>query len=195
MAYTPVNRILLGAVLPMAVYYIGLWQGFPLAGALLASSWSLGVFGWYLISARAVDGFSGIGAVYVVSELLGLVLTRDPDWFLLSPIVSDGVMGGVFLLSMLFKKPLIQILAEQSAGPDAFPEDLRARDGFRHVWMTLSLIWGGAYVIKGVLKMAALSAMPTEAYLAVRVTMGWPVVLGLVAFSFWYPRRCWQEDE
>lgn len=142
MAYTPVNRILLGAVAPVVIYYVGHKQGFPLAGALLASLWGLGVFAWHLFAKREFDGFSGIGAAYVVSELAGLAVTRDPDWFLLSPVVSDGVLGSVFLASMLLPKPLIQVLAEQSAGPDAFPEELRARECFRQLWLRLSLIWG-----------------------------------------------------
>ena len=195
MAYTPVNRILLGAVAPVVMYYVGLKAGFPLIGAATAALWGVGVFAWHLYSAHEIDGFSGIGAAYVMAELVGLAVTRDPDWFLVSPIVSDGILGCVLLLSILLKKPLIHLLAGQSVGPAAFPDEVRSSAGFQRVWTRLSLVWGGAYVIKGALKLAALHSLPTEGYLAVRAGLGWPVVMGLIGFSFWYPRRCWRESK
>jgi hypothetical protein len=72
MAYTPVNRILLGAVAPVVMYYAGLRLGSPLIGAATVFLWGVGVFAWHLYSAHEIDGFSGIGAAYVMAELVGL---------------------------------------------------------------------------------------------------------------------------
>ncbi|QJB55269.1 VC0807 family protein [Pseudodesulfovibrio sp. zrk46] len=191
MAYTPVNRILLGAVAPTLIYYVGRKLDHALAGALLASLWGIGVMAWFLLKEKEFDGASGIGAAYAVSELAGLLVTKNPDWFLLSPIVSDWVVGGVFMVSMLTRRPLIQVLAEQMSGKNAFPESIRNGPHYRPLWLRLSLVWGGAYVLKGVFKWISLNTMPVEAYLTLRAGLDWPVIIGLMAFSIWYPRRYW----
>lgn len=190
MAHTPVNRILAGAVAPVVIYSVGSKMDMAMAGALLASIWSLGVLGWYWTKQREFDGFSGIGAAYGVSELAGLLVTQNPEWFLLSPVISDWVLGGVFLVSMLTPRPLIQVLAEQTAGKEAF-EQVCDSEYYRPLWLRMSLIWGGAYVLKGALAWAILSTMPEDVYLVARMVLGWPVIAALMAFSFWYPKRYW----
>ncbi|BDQ37310.1 hypothetical protein SYK_16700 [Pseudodesulfovibrio nedwellii] len=192
MAYTPLNRILLGAVAPIAIYYVGRKFDMALVGAVAASLWGLGVLGWFWVKTGEADGFSGIGAAYALSELAGVLVMRDPDWYLMSPIVSDWVLGGVFLASMGARKPLIQILAEQMAGIDAFPEEIRTSKYYRSLWLRLSFFWGGAYVLKGVVAWGIMNSMSVEIYLAARLVLGWPVVAGLIALSYWYPRRYWQ---
>lgn len=192
MAYTPVNRILLGAVAPTLIYYAGRKLDFAMAGAITACLWSLAIMGWFLLRKQEFDGYSGIGAAYAISELAGLWVTNDPDWYLLSPIVSDWVLGGVFLASMLVKRPLIQVLAEQTAGLEAFPEQIRFGPYYRPLWLQLSLAWGGAYMIKGALKWGIMVSMPVETYLTARIALDWPVIFGMTAFSFWYPKRYWQ---
>lgn len=191
MAYTPVNRILLGAVAPTLIYYAGRKLDHALAGAVVASLWSLGIMAWFLLKEKEFDGYSGIGAAYGVSELAGLLVTRNPDWYLFSPIVSDWVLGGVFLASMLVQRPLIQVLAEQTAGLDAFPVSVRESEHYRPLWLRLSLVWGGAYMGKGAVKWAVLGSQPIEVFLTVRTVLDWPLIIGLMAFSFWYPKRYW----
>lgn len=191
MAYTPVNRILLGAVAPTLIYYVGRKVDYALAGAVAASLWSLGVMAWFLLKEHEFDGYSGIGAAYAVSELVGLLVTRNADWYLYSSMVSDGVVGGVFLVSMCMQRPLIQVLAEQTAGLDAFPEYIRESEYYRPLWLRLSLVWGGAYFLKGAVKWAVVSTMSVEVFLTVRTVLDWPLIIGLMAFSYWYPRRYW----
>lgn len=191
MARVPVDRIVLGAVIPTVIYYAGSKMGHSLGGAVVASTWSIGVMAWFLWRLREFDGYSAIGAAYGVSELAGLLASGNPDWYLLSPIVSDWVVGGVFVGSMLVRRPLIQTLAEQTAGLDAFPEAVRESVYYRPLWLRLSLVWGGAYFLKGAVKWATWHTMPMEAYLSLRALLDWPVIFGLMAFSFWYPKRYW----
>ncbi|WP_319471617.1 VC0807 family protein [uncultured Pseudodesulfovibrio sp.] len=183
MAHFPVNRMLVGAVAPVVLYYVCRRLGFAFEGAVAASLWSMGVLGWHYVRERCFDGFSGIAAAYAVSELVGLIVTHDPDWYLLSPIFSDCVMGAVFILSLLLPRSLIQVLAEQSHGEAiGTPQD-------SVLWFRLSLLWGGAYVGKGMLALAILKFSTVEAYLTAGAVFGWPLVAGLIAFSVWYPRK------
>jgi len=192
MAYAPVNRILLGAVAPIIIYYVGRKLGMALTGAIVSSIWCLGIMAWHWTQQGEFDGFSGIGAAYGVSELAGLLITRNPDWFLLSPVVSDWVLGSVFLLSMLAHRPLIQVLAEQTAGKKAFPEHIRLSKYYRLLWLRLSMAWGGVYMIKGGVKWTILTTLPVEAYLSARIFLDWPAIIGMTAFSYWYPKYYWQ---
>jgi len=182
----------LGAIAPIFLYYTGRKLNMPMIGAVAASVWGLLVLGWYWVKQNEFDGFSGIGAAYALSELAGLLVTQNPDWYLISPTISDWMMGAVFLGSMLASRPLIQRLSEQMAGLDAFPEEVRNSEYFRRLWLRLSLLWGGAYLLRGALNYVLLATTPMEVYLASRIMLGWPVTIGLIAVSFWYPKRYWQ---
>ena len=191
MSASAVKRILLGAVVPVMVYYLGRRLGVPMVGAALASVWGLGLLAGYFVRDRELDGFSAIGAVYCLAELAGLLVTRDPDWYLLSPIVADGCMGAVFLASALLPRPLIQVLAEQTAGKDAFPDAVRNSGYFRPLWLRLSALWAGAYMLRAFCLWVVLQGWPVEVYLAALTVLDWPVILALIALSFWYPKYYW----
>lgn len=190
MSYFPIKRILLGAVIPVLIYYAGSKMGMRLEGAITASTWCIGLLAFHLLIRRELDGFSAIGATYAISELAGLLVTHNPDWYLYSTIVSDTVMGSVFLLSMLLTKPLIEVLAEQSAGRESFDE-VRETPYYRPLWLRLSLAWGGAYLVKAGIEWTVLSTAPEAIYLTVRVLLDWPLTIALITFSFWYPKRYW----
>lgn len=192
MSRSTVQRILLGAVIPLLVYYAGIRLGMAMAGAAAAAVWGMGVATWYFLRDKEVDGFSAIGAAYCLAELAGLAVTRDPDWYLLSPIVSNAAMGCVFLASMFFRRPLIQLLAEQTAGKDAFPDAVRESGYYRSLWLRLSVVWGGAYFLRALCLWIVLKGWPLEVYLAARVVLDWPVVVALIALSFWYPKQYWR---
>lgn len=187
----PVDRIVLGAVIPVSIYYVGRKMDLALEGAIAASVWCLLLMAFFLIRRREFDGYSAIGALYGVSELAGLLVSHNPDWYLYASIVSDGVVGAVFIFSMLARRSLIQVLAEQTAGLDAFPEAVRKSRHYRPLWLRLSLVWGGAYLAKGAFKWGVLSVAPVEVYLVVRTILDWPLTFVLMAFSFWYPKRYW----
>jgi intracellular septation protein A len=193
MSRSTIQRILLGAVVPVLVYYAGRRVGAPMVGAALAAAWGMGASVWFFARDREVDGFSTIGAAYCLTELAGLLVTRNPDWYLLSPIVSNTAMGCVFLASMLFRRPLIQLLAEQTAGRDAFPESVRNSEFYRPLWLRLSLLWGGAYFLRAMCLWIVLQGWSLEVYLAARVVLDWPVVVALIALSFWYPKLYWRQ--
>jgi hypothetical protein len=175
------------------VYYAGRRLGVDMVGAALAAAWGVGVSVWFFVRDREVDGFSAIGAAYCLAELAGLAVTRNPDWYLLSPIVSNAAMGCVFLASMAFRRPLIQLLAEQTAGKDAFPDSVRESGYYRLLWLRLSVLWGGAYFLRAFTLWIVLKGWPMEVYLAARVVLDWPVVAALIALSFWYPKIYWRQ--
>jgi hypothetical protein len=181
---------MLGAVVPVLVYYAGRRLGVDMVGAALAAAWGVGISVWFFVRDREVDGFSAIGAAYCLAELAGLAVTRNSDWYLLSPIVSNTAMGCVFVASMAFRRPLIQLLAEQTAGKDAFPDSVRESGYYRSLWLRLSVLWGGAYFLRAFGLWIILKGWPMEVYLAARVVLDWPVV---VALSFWYPKIYWRQ--
>jgi len=191
MSKSTLQRILIGAVAPMLIYYVGHKMGRDMAGAVIASVWGMVVMGWVYCRSHELDGFAAIGAAYSVAGLAGLLVTKDPDWYLYSPIVSDVVLGGVFLVSMVLRRPLIQVLAEQAAGKYAFPDQVRKSGYYRSLWFRLSLCWGGVYVLRGLVSWFILVSFPVEVFLTAQVVLGWPVVGGMIAFSFWYPKRYW----
>lgn len=190
----PLGKIVAGSVAPMVTYYLFRKADMALPGAVCASVWCLLVMAFWLMKERNWDAFSTFGGIYAVAELITVLLTHDPDWFLFAPIVFGGAFGFCFLLSIVIRRPLLRYFAEQAVGVETFPEHIRASRHYMVVWNRVTLLWAGVYLLKAVVLAALLAWTTTGLFLSARATLGWPVTAGLLAFSFWYPRYYWGHE-
>lgn len=189
----PYMRMLFGAVAPVVIFALARRAGVLLEGAVLASAWSLCAVAFFRWRERRWDVFSTTGAVYALAELTAILVTRDPEMFLVGPVVFAVVFGAFFFVSWLVRRPALLYFAEQSVGRDTFPAQLRESGYFMVPWNRLTLLWGAAYLAKAGLLYSLLTLAPEDVFLGAKAALGWPMTAGLVALSFWYPRRYWQK--
>lgn len=188
----PRRQFVLGAVVPMLLFYTCKRLGQPLTGALLAGSWGLCVVSTDYWCSRRVNVFAGLAATLAVIELAATAITRSPTWYLAAAAIESGVLGCVFLASLLFPRSLIQLLAEETVGPEGFSAEVQQSRPYQIVWRLLTGVWGGVYLAKALLLLFAQWGLPLEAFLVVRTLLGWPLWVGLFAFSFWFPVWYWR---
>lgn len=190
---SPIVRILLGSVAPGVLFHKVSNAGEPLTGAVVAGLLSLVVLAFMFVKLRRIDVFGLIGAVFVVFELAALWVSRSAQWYFYAPIISTGCLCAVFFISLFWKRPLIQILAEEMEGEDTFPDALQASPLYRKAWLQVTAMWGGAYFIKGALLLTLLLSMSQEFFVTAKSTLGWVLFIGMMSFSYWYPRRYWEK--
>ncbi len=188
----PYLRIFLGTVVPVLLYAVGGWYGLMMPGAILASAWSLLVLAFVYWRLRVWDSFSTVGAIYGAAELVTVIFTVNPDWYLYSPIVFGGCFGLFFLFSVAVRRPILRYFAEQAVGVEAFPEEIRASRHYMAAWDRTTCLWGLAYLLKAGVLGALLAYSSMDNFLIGRVGLGFPVVVGLIFFSYWYPRHYWE---
>lgn len=190
-AAVPYRRILFGTVAPVVIFALSRKAGILLEGAMAASFWSLAVMAFILWRDRHWDVFSITGAAYAMAELVAILATRNPEMFLLGPIVFAVVFGLFFFASWLIRRPALLFFAEQSVGRETFDEELRNSPCFMVPWNRLTLLWGTAYLGKATALFILFTFAPEDIYLGTKALIGWPMTAGLVALSFWYPKRYW----
>ncbi|WP_318739694.1 VC0807 family protein [Clostridium sp. JS66] len=113
-----INNILnkdfiISAIIPVLICLSFNKINMTLKGIILAGIWSIGVVILNFIKDYEINALAVITAAFSGIGLLGTVVSNNPNFYLLAPIVRDVLYALVFFLSVLIKKPLIQVIAEQ----------------------------------------------------------------------------------
>jgi intracellular septation protein A len=161
-----------------------------LIGIILAGSWSVGVVLLQYARERKFNIYAIIGAIISSISLIGTVISRNPIFYLASPIVTDFLLALVFLGSLLFGKPLIQIFAEYEM-KEAFPEDFRKKPKYKSAWKILTAGWGILSITQALLRIILLYSASMEIYYTISMIYGNVSTLLFFAFSFWFPKWYW----
>ncbi len=185
----PWRQFALGALIPMLIFYLLNRFEQPLLGAIGAGSWGVGVVLVGYWRCRRIDLFAGMVMAMAVIELLVIVMTRRPDFYLASEAMQSAAHGLLFLGSLAFSRSLIQLLAEEMGTTASLSDELRQSPSYRTAWHRLSAVWGGMYLMKAGLLLVAQWGLALEAFLLIRALSGFPVLAGLCAFSLWFPGR------
>ena len=148
----PYRQFILGALVPILFFYVFHRFGQPLIGALLAISWSLSLLVISYWRSRRIELFAGLAIPIITIELIGTLITRNPDFYLASAAIDKILWGLLFLGSLFLRRPLIQIFAE-SLNPGFGSQELLNQTKispqlYRLVWQILTSIWAVVYLLK-----------------------------------------------
>lgn len=130
--------LLIATVVPAVLFYVvfvlaGVW---PAIGAALL--WSYGAIAWRAVTGRRTSGLLILGAILLTGRTV-LSLVADSTWlYFLQPIISDGVVAALFLLSLASARPMVARLAG-----DFYPMDheLAMRPRVRRLFRNLTIMW------------------------------------------------------
>ena len=193
----PYRQFILGALVPITVFYILHHFNRPLVGALLAIAWSLGLLAVTYWRSRRIELFPGLAIPLVLIELIGTLISRNPSFYLASAAIENLLWGLIFLVSILFPRPLIQIFAELLnpglGSQDFFSQYNLTRSLYRSAWQILTAAWGVVSLSKAVILTIAQLKLPMEGFLAVRTAAGIPVMVLMLVLSYRFPRWYWEK--
>ena len=192
----PLKQFLIGALVPILLFYSFHRVDEALLGAFLASSWGIGVSVVTRFILKNTNLFAVLSIPFSLIELAGISVTLNPDFYLLWPAVGKTLWGLIYLGSVVVSRPLILIIA-QAMG--MFPKsddlgDFSNTDLFCSAWVILTVIWGLVHLIVAVLLFTSHYWFPLETFLIIRIASGTPILAALIAFSFWFPRWYWDRS-
>jgi intracellular septation protein A len=185
------KNFVLSVICPIMIFSIFEHFKMNLIGIIFAGTWSVGVVLTQFIQERKLNFYGIIGAIFSVISLVGTVISRNPTFYLASPIVSDSLLALVFLGSLLIGKPLIQIFAEQEM-KDAFPEEFRKTTKYKSAWKLLTLGWGILSISQALLRVVLLYSVSMELYFSISTIYGNVTTPLFLLFSFWFPKWYWE---
>lgn len=130
--------LLIAVVVPAVLFYsfflfAGVWTA--IAAALV---WSYGAIAWRAATGRRPSGLLILAALLLTGRTVLSVVADSPWLYFLQPIITDGVVGLFFLLSLASARPMVARLAG-----DFYPMDheLAARPRIRRLFRNLTIMW------------------------------------------------------
>jgi len=191
----PWRQLILGVLIPITFFYILHRFGQPLTGALLAIGWSIGLLVIKYWRSRSIELFPALAIPIILIELIGTLITRNPDFYLASAAIDNVLWGLLFFSSLLFTRPLIQIFAEllnPGLGSQEFLSHFEMPVRlYRSAWKILTVIWAVVSLTKAIILILSQLKLPLEAFLIVRTASGFPVLVLMLIFTYRFPRWYW----
>jgi hypothetical protein len=197
------KKIKPGLVLELVANLLLPWLAYRLAlprwgeiGALYASAappllWSLAEFA----RSRRVDALSALVLFGIALSIITFALGGSPRILLVRESLAAGATGMLFLISLLFGRPLIFYLAratvarEQEDGAQRFEGYWRDNAVLRASLRLMTLVWGVGLTAETALRFWFAWNWPIERYLVVSPIIGYTIYGGLLAWTFWFRGR------
>jgi len=126
----------------------------------------------------------------LVKGVVGL-LSGDAKVYLAQPLILNGLLGLVFLISTLRGKPFAGQFAEEFF---PFPPEVKESDTFRHAFSRVSLVWAVYLLARSILQGFMLQ-YSVDTFVVVNVITNAPIMCGLMAWSVWYITHRFRDSE
>ena len=171
--------LLIAVIVPAVLFYgafvlAGVWTA--IAAALV---WSYGAIAWRALTRRRASGLLILAALLLTGRT-ALSVMADSTWlYFLQPIISDGVVAALFLLSLASTRPMVARLAG-----DFYPMDheLAARPRVRRLFWHLTVLWALLGLAKATMTLWLLQSQSLETFVLVKsITVTGVNVLAAVA--------------
>ncbi len=170
--------LLIAVVVPAVVFYVvfvlaGVWTA--IVAALV---WSYGAIAWRALTKRRTSGLLILAALLLTGRTV-LSVVADSTWlYFLQPVISDGAVAVLFLLSLASARPMVARLAG-----DFYPMDheLAARPRIRRLFRRLTILWAVLGLAKATMTLWLLQSQSLEVFvLAKSISM---LAINLLAAS------------
>jgi len=183
-------RLLVSGLGPPAAFYFG-WrlQGL-LLGVALAGAVGLGAYAYEHLHGR--PGFLArfVLAIVIIQAAVGL-LSRNVTLYFFQPVVVDMTIAFLFFGSLAVGRPLIGEFAREAY---PFTPEERRSASFRDVFGRITLVWGGYYVLRALVRLVGLASGSVVTILIVLTLSDAPLVVGLAGWSFWSALRGFKQS-
>lgn len=157
--------LLVAVVVPAVLFYAvfalaGIWSA--IVAALV---WSYGAIAWRALTGRRTSGLLILAALLLTGRTALSVLADSPWLYFLQPVISDGVVALLFLLSLTSARPMVARLAG-----DFYPMDheLAMRPRVRRLFRNLTVLWAALGLAKATMTLWLLQSQSLETFVLVK---------------------------
>lgn len=142
---------IVSAIVPVIIFSLFDKNGMTINGIILSGAWSIGVVVINFIKEHQINALAMMSATFAGIGLMGSIISKNPTFYFIAPIVQNILISAVFLGSLCFKRPLIQIIVEQSYLKNV-PEAIKDNPKYKANWKILTTVWGILNITEAVLK-------------------------------------------
>ncbi len=132
------HSLLVACVAPAVLFSVCLLVLDVWMALVAALVWCYGVMAWRLLTGRRGSGLILLTAMVLTTRTIVAFASGSTFVYFLQPIVSDGIIAAVFLLSLATSTPVVARLAA-----DFYPmtADVASRPRVQRLFWHLTLLW------------------------------------------------------
>lgn len=182
----------ISAIVPLIIYEVVTKCSTELSGLILSGIWCIAVVVVNYVISKTVNFLAAIGALFTGIGLIAMIISKNPAFYLATPIVKDFLFALMLIVSIFVSHPIIQVVAEQSFLKNA-PEKIKNNPKYKSNWIIITAAWGAINVLQGAVRIIMLNCFSIEVYYTLsNVYSGISMPLFIAAsiiFSKWYLRN------
>lgn len=150
---------------------------------------------WSLIKRRRMDVMAILVLGGIVLSLLLMLVGGNARLLLVRESLITGLIGLIFLGSLILPKPLIFYLAREMNGGDS-PENSERWEQrwqqagwFRRGMRLMTGVWGLGTVLEAIVRIWMAETLPIQHFLAISPFVQYGIIGGMILWNVWYVRR------
>ncbi|MDT0542923.1 MULTISPECIES: VC0807 family protein [Streptomyces] len=197
-----VVTIALNVVAPIVTYNALHDHGWSEFSALLVSgAWPVLDSAVHFVWRRHLDEFAVVTLVFlVISAVMSLVGAHSARALLVKDSAVTGLFGLLCLATLLAPRPLMFYFGRKFAtdGTEASTvwwNDLWQYEGFRRTMMTMTAVWGVAYLLEAGVRAALAYVLSTDTMVVLSPVLIYGVLGALALWTGWYAKRSQRKGE
>ncbi|AOR23382.1 VC0807 family protein [Clostridium taeniosporum] len=179
------------AIIPIIIFSIFNKLQMTFYGIILSGVWSIGIVIINFIKEHKINALASMSAIFSGIGLIGTIISKNPTFYLISPIIQDILYALIFFSSLLFERSLIQVIVEQSYLKNV-SQEVKKKPKYKLVWRILTVAWGILNVSQAVLRTILLYSVSMSSYYAISTLYSNISSPLLLAFSILFPKWYWK---
>ncbi|URZ18029.1 VC0807 family protein [Clostridium felsineum] len=182
------------AIIPIIIFYVFNKFNMTLQGVTLSGVWSIGIILFNFVKSHRVNALAIISGIISIIGLIGTLLSKNPTFYLISPIIQDTLISIIFFISLFLKKSLIQVIVEQSYFKNA-SEDTKRNSRYLRTWRILTFSWGLLALSQAVVRLILLHYLSMSSYYTIGMLYGNISTPLFIAFTIAFPKWYWHRKK
>lgn len=175
-------RLLRDGFGPLAIFFVG-WKLAGLGtGIAAAVVFGLAMFAHERRRGRPATVIRLALVLVAIRAIVGIV-SGSASTYLATEIGIDAVLASAVLASLATQRPFASWFASDVY---PFPREVLDSPTYRAVIRRITVVWGAYFLIRGIVRLAALLTLSTDRYALVVALTDVPFLLELLAWSVYY---------
>lgn len=177
---------IIGSIVPIMLFYVVLTNFSLTPAVLVASIWTLVVFGVRYQRTRRFDMFSGAALMFIALQTAVGLISQNTQAYLAVPALEGVFFALIMFGSVAIRQPMIGIIARQFV---PIPDELVGTRPYLIAFGLPTVAWASVLLLRAGVRLALLEALPVGQFLVAITSFSWATSLLLLAFSVWFPNR------
>jgi hypothetical protein len=189
-----VLSVLLGGVAPLVIYSLLRPHTTEIRALIVAAAAPVLLNVISFVRKRTLDVFGVFILAGIVLAVAAALLGGSPKIILIRDSFISGATGIIFLVSLLYRRPLIYYFSMHfGAGDDPERRAEWAQNWtfpyFRYIMRLMTAVWGIATIVEAFARGYLVLRLPTQTFLAVSPFVQYGILGGTIAWTIWYARH------